>query len=54
MKPDSSSIGSLPVKILCFVFHLLGPFGLVSINQTSSKFHKRVQPQRTHFTVEVA
>ncbi|KGO47769.1 Uncharacterized protein PEXP_069870 [Penicillium expansum] len=48
MKPDTPSLGSLPVEILCSIFRLLDPIGLISISQTSSKFRTVVQPQRIH------
>ena len=48
MKPDPPSLGSLPVEILCSIFRLLDPIGLISISQTNSKFRTVVQPQRTH------
>ncbi|CAI7649952.1 unnamed protein product [Penicillium glandicola] len=47
--PDPPSLGSLPVEILCSIFRLLDPVGLISINQTNSKFRTVVQPQRAHF-----
>ncbi|KAJ5447429.1 Actin-binding FH2 [Penicillium cf. griseofulvum] len=49
MKPDPPSLGLLPVEILCSIFRLLDPIGLISISQTNSKFRTVVQPQRIHF-----
>ncbi|KAJ5787812.1 hypothetical protein N7457_002802 [Penicillium paradoxum] len=48
MKPDPVSLGSLPVEILCSIFRLLDPIGLISISQTNSKFRAVIQPNRTH------
>ncbi|OQE25716.1 hypothetical protein PENFLA_c008G01023 [Penicillium flavigenum] len=48
MKLDPSSLGSLPVEILCSIFRLLDPIGLISISQTNSKFRTVIQPERTH------
>ncbi|KOS43848.1 hypothetical protein ACN38_g5256 [Penicillium nordicum] len=48
MKSDPPSLGPLPVEILCSIFRLLDPIGLISISQTNSKFRTVVQPQRTH------
>ncbi|KAJ5171063.1 uncharacterized protein N7500_003846 [Penicillium coprophilum] len=48
MKPESPSLGSLPVEILCSIFRLLDPIGLMSISQSNSKFRTVVQPQKNH------
>ncbi|KAJ5365602.1 hypothetical protein N7517_008488 [Penicillium concentricum] len=48
MKPDPPSLGSLPVEILCSIFRLLDPVGLITVSQTNSKFRTVVQPERIH------
>ncbi|KAJ5456474.1 hypothetical protein N7530_011748 [Penicillium desertorum] len=48
MRLDPPYLESLPVEILCSIFRLLDPIGLISISQTNSKFRTVIQPKRTH------
>lgn len=48
MMPDSPSLESLPVEILCSILRLLDPIGLISTSQISSKFRAVIQPKRIH------
>lgn len=42
-------MGSLPTEVLCSIFRLLDPIGLISASQADSKFRSIIQPNQTHF-----